>query len=85
MFVMVELAASDLCNIRDHSRARAHCSARRFQVYGASVDADEHGLSTPSQPVGLRAIRGFTWLLGLCLGLRVTALQDGEGVLLAGQ
>ena len=82
MFVMVELAASDLCNIRDHSESRAQCSARCFQVHGVSVDADEHRLLTPCQPVGLRTIRGFTWLLGLCWGLRVTTLQDGEGVLL---
>ena len=79
MFVMVELAASDLCNIRDHSESRAQCSARRFQVHGVSVDADEHRLLTPCQPVGLCVIWGFAWLLGLCLGLCVTTLQDGEG------
>ena len=63
----------------------AQCSARRFQVYGVLIEPDEHGLPTPCQPVGLHVIWGFTWLLGLCLSLRTTALQDGKGVLLVRQ
>ena len=68
---MVEMAASDLCNIEIIQGRCAHCSARRFQVLGASVEADEHGPSIPCQPVGLRVIRGFASLLGLFLGSRI--------------
>ena len=49
----------------------AHCSARCFQVLGVPVKADEHRPSIPCRPVGLRAIQGFTCLLGLFLGSHI--------------
>ena len=43
----------------------AHGLLDRFQVYGASIEPDEHELSTPCRPAGLRSTPGFTRLLRL--------------------